>query len=156
MMDYATSVQRLQWHAGLMQCNVKQIGLSESVVEARLLHSTPDTIFLSEDILSVFAVVNRHLNGDVPSSVGGSEKKRYIEREVAYAVDLMALELFCALQHEGKYSPESLGSFERLLDIVLWCWNGVLAGDIDNLEQHVRLNAARSNGGSGRSATTKG
>jgi hypothetical protein len=113
---------RLRWHAGLDQA---ADGPGPLVVDCTGTEGTPERLDKAlADVLSALARLNHELNGPVPSaSVGGAD---HISRVLVYAIT----EIVRMLREDPDLS-EAAWAVET-------AWGAVLAGDIDDLEQHLR------------------
>ena len=139
-MESGEIARRLRWHAGLgdeaditgipsiAECTWSGGGRSERVTDA------------ADDFLAALSELNRELNGPVPSEAKGGS--RDIPRAAAYAV----AEVIRMLR-----DAESLAAVperQRMSDAA-WAietsWRAVLAGDIDDLQQHVAEERAARN-----------
>jgi hypothetical protein len=79
------------------------------------------------DLLEAFELLNTHLNGPAPSeTTTAGPDTRVIPADVAYAVS----EITTMLRKAGDADHASA---------IEVAWNGVLAGDIDDIHEHVRL-----------------
>jgi hypothetical protein len=126
-------VRRLRWHAGLERdvdhettSSLADCAGSATDRRDRLSDST-------NDFVAALADLNRELNGAVPSEHRGPAPD--IPRDAAYAV----VEVVRMLRAAAESSPAAQQR-QELLDAV-WAldtaWNAVLAGDIDDLHEHV-------------------
>lgn len=76
------------------------------------------------DFLDAMRRLNKEMNGEVPSEVVRDGANDPVPRSVAYAISEVARQLGdTALELEARE--------------VLIAWNAVLAGDIDDLDEHL-------------------
>lgn len=118
----AETVQRLRWHAGL----VDAVGLEGTSVSGATAQIDGPSDQLDDAIADLFAVLgqlNRELNGTLPSQFG--DKAEMVPRAVAYAVSEIARML-------RESNPGSRDAWR-----VDSAWSAILAGDIDDLRRHV-------------------
>jgi hypothetical protein len=129
---------RLRWHAGLnsaAQTAVPSISYctgSEGSVAA-LDEALPD-------LLVTLARLNHELNGEIPSE--STDSATEISRDLVYAI----AEVIRLLRDAADKPPgqSDARSFERAAWLIETTWAAALAGDIDDLPQHVnREHAAR-------------
>ena|SRR5215207_250560 len=116
------TTQRLRWHAGLAQVPVGSLPtISDRTRPANALGSRLEDALA--DLVATLEQLNRELNGDTPSQAitGATE----IPREVAYAVSEIARMLRDSGAAQDTWTVET-------------AWNAVLAGDIDDLQQHLK------------------
>jgi hypothetical protein len=120
--DETTS--RLRWHAGLDQ-PADELVPGPLIVDRTGTEGTLERLDEAlADVLSTLARLNRELNGPVPSaSIDGVDQ---ISRLLAYAIAEIVRML-----RERPDSTEAGWAVET-------AWGAVLAGDIDDLEQHLR------------------
>jgi len=110
--------ERLRRHAGLV---VSQRGTS---VDELLYQREPTQAEFDLAMTDLLQALNVELNGSTPSAAV-SEGSDEVPRTVAYAVSEISDRLW------RRNRPEAA----RVVDIA---WNGVLAGDIDDITSHVR------------------
>jgi hypothetical protein len=109
----------LRWHAGLDADALDPASVSGATAAGRPASEAVAAF------LSVLGRVNHELNGAHPSE-GVSAKPEDVPRDVAYSVSEVAAMLRRADEHE-------------LAGRVDTAWNAVLAGDIDDLTEHIEL-----------------
>jgi hypothetical protein len=109
--------QRLRWHAGLDADPLDPLSVSGSLAAGRGVERAVN------DFLGVMSQLNREMNGEVPSEVVTGDDD-LVPRDVAYAVSEVA---------------RQLGDTAHVIEAweVDVAWNAVLAGDIDDLAEHI-------------------
>ena len=121
-----SAVERILGHAGIRATGDGAPGFSVSEATAS---GDRNAIEASVgDLLDAIASFNHELNGDRPSA-GHSPPDSVLPRNVAYAVAEVARMLRDAGADDDAW-------------VVDTAWLGLLAGDIDDLRQHVALEAA--------------
>jgi hypothetical protein len=133
--------KRLREHSGLgvTQQQFAENSLAVQVREA-LRNGVVDNLTSSvTDILECLSQVNHHLF----SSPTGSANA--IDRDIAYSVSGIVC-LLCELSLKWQQEPhERIDAIQRLL-FFLWeincAWDAVLAGDIEDVQQHLRWETA--------------
>lgn len=114
-----TAQERIRQHAGLGDA-----GLAPATVSAVTAEGSPDDIeAAASDFVAALNDYNRELNGPVPSTGMGSGSDT-VPRDVAYSVG----EVTRMLRETGA---------ERSAWRVETAWSAVLAGDIDDLGEHL-------------------
>lgn len=126
------SIRRLRRHAGLEAGAGEQAGpsLAECVEGATVADQQLNAAL--DDVIDVMVTLNVELNGAVPSEAG--EASGNIPRELAYAV----AEITRLLRSNTQKNPEAIRSFDDGAWLVEAAWAAVLAGDIDDLREHLR------------------
>jgi hypothetical protein len=114
------TVRLLCWHAGLEGDALDPESVSGATATGQRV-SEAVTAFLV-----VLERANHELNGPSPSDRGGDGSDDQVPRSVAYAVSEVTGMLRDAEEHE-------------LAGRVDAAWNAVLAGDVDDLAEHVEL-----------------
>jgi hypothetical protein len=115
------TTQRLRWHAGLEQAVAGSLPtISDCTRPASALATRLEDALA--DFVATLEQLNHELNGDTPSQTitGATE----IPRAVAYAISEVARALRDAGAAQGTWTVET-------------AWSAVLAGDIDDLQQHL-------------------
>jgi hypothetical protein len=115
----------LRWHAGLGGWKGSS---SPAISEAAQTGDVDSLNAAWDDLIAALAAMNRELNGDRPSEVTGSGDDD-VPRQVAYAIS----EMVRMLKQPTATDP----SFVRVAGRVEIAWNAVLAGDVDDLSEHV-------------------
>jgi hypothetical protein len=113
------TVRLLRWHAGLEDDALDPKSVSGATAAGQRLDETV------RGFLSVLERVNVELNGPLPSERIGAGTDD-VPRDVAYAVSEVTRMLRDAEQHDAAARVDT-------------AWNAVLAGDIDDLAEHVEL-----------------
>ncbi len=135
-MTYAEAVHRLVNHASLPASAYlgSELPIHESLLDLPWLdtgdYSASKFEFLADDVIACLGVVNRELNGTVPSESFDRSNESVIV-EVAYPVACIISGL---LGHDLSRRPVlpadiRVGAAYR----IAYAWSQVLAGDIDNL-----------------------
>ena len=92
------------------------------------------------EVIECLKVVNCELNGRTPSDVVWADKARLLSRELVYAVSSLILDSVDQLERMRQSSNElDRRPIRNALAELAIAWDAVLAGDIDDLEEHVRL-----------------
>jgi hypothetical protein len=142
-MDYEQALRRLAHHANLTEA--KGEGWSSFVgllFEAKTAGVVPNLREPTDDLISCLEVVNRHLNGETPSASVGSDKERRIDRRLTYAVATVTtsgVEHFLWSVGDSATDTSSALAMGKDLRRVSYAWEAVLAGDIDSLPEHIKL-----------------
>lgn len=127
------TTSRLRWHAGLEEGGATEIpSISSCTWPANTSGQQLDQAVA--DFLVALATLNRELNGTIPSE--GKSAADAIPRDVAYAVAEVTAQLreHADAQDASDQAPAS----SRAAWQVETAWRAVLAGDIDDIEQHLR------------------
>lgn len=117
------------WHAGFLE---RRGATVPSIWEASRSGDAETLSAALDDLVAAFVALNRDLNGDVPSASVGSESDS-VPRSVAAAVSEIS-------QLLRRY-PGSDPVATKAVWVVDVAWDAVVAGDIDDLEEHLRLEA---------------
>lgn len=126
----ATTGERLRWHAGLITDCPDSGGSS---VDELLFEGQPaqeEFAAAIDEVVRTLQSLNIELNGQRPSE-SVYERNDEVPRSVAYAISEMASRLRSKAQADAAWTIE----FAR---------NAVLAGDIDDVQAHVRQGRAAS------------
>lgn len=125
-------VRRLRWHAGLehagdpLTASVSACTSPDGALAGRLDAAVAD-------FLKTLGQVNKELHGPVPSE--SSRRVDSVPIRVAYAVSEVVRLLREHSASRAQVAPHEAASREAwLVDVA---WSAVLAGDIDNLEEHL-------------------
>jgi hypothetical protein len=117
------TVERLKWHAGFGERPVDAATPSISDCTAPKSSVAESLPLAIADFVDALEALNRELNGDVPSeTIEG--KADSVPRSVAYSVAEAASMLRDAGQDDWSVNT---------------AWEAVLAGDIDDLHEHLEL-----------------
>jgi hypothetical protein len=122
---------RLRWHAGLDRATAMTVPSIDDCARPNGRSDRLDEALA--DFLATLAQLNHELNGEVPSASTGPGEE--IPRDVAYAV----AEVISILRDANGESAARPGaaSFAQSAWLIEIAWLAVLAGDIDELQQHV-------------------
>jgi hypothetical protein len=129
------TIARLRWHAGLDDA-CSATGALPSIASATWprgrVNSGLDRALA--DFLSTLSVLNREVNGQVPSS-GESVHLSDLPRGLVYSVtDVIGKLRECQAHASNGQDGEWFG---RAAWRVEAAWSAVLAGDIDDIEKHL-------------------
>lgn len=114
----------LLWHAGFAE---RQGATTPSVWEATKAGDSEALDAALDDLVAAFVALNRDLNGDAPSATVGPGSD--VPRQAAVAVSEI-----------GQLLRRQSGAVAaRAVWIVDAAWDAVLAGDIDDLPEHLKL-----------------
>lgn len=142
-MDYAHAFERLRNHA-----NIPDFGadLPESTSFLHLLSRAGrskeplDFTAAYDDMVQYFVTLNRALNTATPSEhIEG--KAPYVDRNLAYCIALIMSEGFALYSRwvlDGLFSAAYLSDLQKALLCIGFAWNAVLAGDIDDIHEHIQ------------------
>jgi len=126
------AITRLLWHAGLDDggsTDVPSIALN-TWPRGSL---TPDFHEAIADCLYTLATLNREMNGDVPSRTAVRVEK--IPRSLVYAMtEIIRMIRDCQEHTQGQSDAIAFSQAARRIETA---WSAVLAGDIDNVLEHV-------------------
>lgn len=92
-----------------------------------------------EDIIDCLEVVNRELNGAIPSETI-AEKKRDIPRDLVYAMSNIIADGLLIYQRWAENDVFDLDTRKQLFKMISHindAWTQVLAGDVDNLREEI-------------------
>ena len=129
------TTRRLRWHAGL-EANDDDAEASVSACTAPGSSSQESLGRAVADFIAALSQLNHELNGDVPSESGRETES--VSIDIAYAV----AEVARFLRERGDQSGDAAAREAAWL--VDTAWLAVLAGDIDNLDEHLKdVEAAR-------------
>jgi hypothetical protein len=120
------TTRRLRWHAGLEQAaNGARISIAECIGVTRIGERLDEAL---NDLLSTLTQLNGELNGPAPSeTTDGADQ---IPLQLVYAIT----EIIRMLRDDPS-TDDAAWTVET-------AWNAVLAGDIDDLHEHLRLERA--------------
>lgn len=122
-------VRRLRWHAGLEEGpNASAISVSECLDWRGDL--VGDLAPALADLVDSLAWLNRELNGDKPSEGQGAAS---VPRDVAYALS----EIVRLLRTAADKGGADAGSIATAAKKIEAAWGAVLAGDIDDIPEHL-------------------
>ena len=141
-MNFETAKKRLFNHANLPQGPADapdQQSLLFILSDARRSNVAPAALSsLRRDVIDCLEVVNRELNGALPSNTFGG--KTEIERDAAYAVSRIlhgCWDCFLAWRRNDLFTPEARRELAYCAWSISFAWTAVLAGDIDSLHEEV-------------------
>jgi hypothetical protein len=117
------TIERLRWHAGLVDPKPRAV---PSISSSTWPHGkrSADLEGAADDFLDALDSLNRELNGDDPSAEAAS-KSAVVSRDAAYAV----AEVDRMLREHGNARREAWA--------VETAWLAILAGDVDDLREHL-------------------
>lgn len=126
------TLELLLWHAGLVELEASD-GVSMANALWKLSDNPADLHAATLDLIETLSILNIELNGPVPSeSFIGCEA---IPRNLVYALTEILSEL------RAKREQAELTSEAVVLMLAQWkvetAWLAVLAGDIDDLDEHL-------------------
>jgi hypothetical protein len=140
LVDYEQALQHLYYHANISEAEGEGwLSFGRALFEAEARSEVPDLREQTTDLIACLEVVNRHLNGEIPSACVGTGG-RYIGSRVAYAVSAIisdGIEHLLTLASSPASSRSSLLALGKDVWRVSCAWEAVLAGDIDSLSEHV-------------------
>ncbi len=116
----------LLWHAGFAE---REAATVPSVYDATKAGDCEALDAALDDLVAAFVVLNRDLNGDAPSASVGPGP--HVPRSVAVAVS----EINQLLRRYPGTNP----GVKRGVWVVDAAWDAVLAGDVDDLAEHLSL-----------------
>lgn len=127
------TISRLRWHAGLDETG-KTDGLSSIASntwpKGRL---TPNFQKAVTDCLDTLVILNREINGDVPSS--SSVWAKDLPRSLVYA--MTEITRMIRNSQEQAQDQNDANALSRAVKQLETAWSAVLAGDIDNILEHI-------------------
>ena len=120
-------ISRLQWHAGLFELvESEATSISDYVARGR---GVDDALWAAiEDVLDILSELNVQVNGQAPSEMISGKEENF-PRVLVYAV----MEILRYLESLPKGEAANRGHW-----LVMTAWSAVLAGDIDDIRQHLR------------------
>jgi hypothetical protein len=122
--------ERLRWHAGLGAVVETSV---PSVSDCTGAEGPAGLYEAAADLLATLARLNHELNGETPSE--SADFATEIPRDPVYALAVVIRLLRDANDKSPGFSEA--GSFADAAGLVETAWAAVLAGDIDDLPQHV-------------------
>lgn len=124
-MATAETRRRLRWHAGFEDvAGRRSVSVSESTESG-----DADLETAVDDVITTLEALNHEVNGNVPSETAASA--RTISTDIAYAV----AEISRMLRSYEERAADGRGAEAAWM--VDTAWLAVLAGDIDDVEEHV-------------------
>jgi hypothetical protein len=140
-MDYSHALQRLRNHANVAGSTLpERESFLFALWQAKRAAHSPDLRGLFDDILSCFEVVNHALNTSHPSGTV-SGKAEVLPRSLAADVSTI---LSVGWHHVSQWSSSQKFSdafrteLATMLEQIGIAWDAVLAGDIDDIREHVQ------------------
>lgn len=95
------------------------------------------------EVLACLAELNNVWNGAVPSETTRDEAIGHLDRQVVYSVNMIISDAIAYALHCTATAPTSraaeVRTAEQLAFAVSCAWDAVLAGDIDDLREHLLL-----------------
>lgn len=141
-MTLADIKNRLHYHANLPSESDPDGSLCYLLYKSKRDRRQADFGIAFQDVLVCLAELNKVWNGPIPSKTANEMKDANLDRWIIYSIssilsDAAGYALLCALDKE---STESEVRVAVELTFALGCaWESVLAGDIDDLRETVRL-----------------
>jgi hypothetical protein len=141
-MEYPEAVQRLLNHANLPSAEfIAADGLLQALARGPVPGSDPAVVSQLADVVHCYEVINRHLNGSVPTQRSWDAKAiTPLDRTLAYAVST----LLCGcwqLLHSKETQEQTRDTAWRQLSHIAHAlelgWNLVLASDYDSIAQEI-------------------
>jgi len=129
------TINRFRWHAGLEGSLLEEQSIS-SILESKDITKSSLRGALTS-IVPIFEVLNHELNGMSPSgTIMITDVPPEIPRELAYAIaEIVRMLRDC--EHEAVSDAE-----KNELGLMAWrvetAWLAVLAGDIDDISEHLQ------------------
>jgi len=136
-MEKANTTSQLRYHAGLDQ----QEKLSSPSL-ADVLWRKESTQEALEDVLRILQALNIEMNGEIPSE--SSNREQHFSRALIYAVS----ETIRLVRHSANEAPNDAlrNDLDKSARRIEMAWSAVLAGDIDNLKNHITEEEAAHEG----------
>ena len=144
-MDYKTAFERLLNHANL------PFGLARAPDDESYLyhlwHAGHEKIFSSsiaeayDNIIICLEVINEELNGPMPSE-STEQKVSEIDRTLAYAMQVIIIggwRYYIEWNKNQIFGQSVLNEVAHFNWGIGWAWEGVLAGDVDSIQEHVTM-----------------
>lgn len=126
-----TTISRLLWHAGLDGRETDAPSIASNTWPRENL--SPAFHEAVVDCLCTLATLNRELNGDIPSRTTVCVED--VPRNLVYAVTEIVRMIRDCQEHAQGQSGEAV--FAQAARRIETAWLAVLAGDIDNILEHV-------------------
>lgn len=125
-------ISRLRWHAGLEDLSGQSLpSLAACTWPANGLQGSLDGAV--DDVVETLSVINHQMNGAVPSETNIADANVSVRLVYAIAEIQRMLRIF----RESSESSDTQRWARRMERSIEIAWNGILAGDIDNLKDHV-------------------
>ena len=142
-MQYEQAYSILRWHVGFDDSPA--VGGKKSFIDnVQAIEKDQSDIDLDEstdEIIDCLESVNLYINGQIPSESIGYHQQQLPTLLVATLseIEMLCLDTLLRVeQRKGIKVPSSV-----MLRKTLWriecAWNAILAGDIDNIREHVEL-----------------
>ena len=141
-MQFEEATARLQNHSNAPSHLPEESSFLSALWRIENTRTPADLTPLYEDILDCLEVVNKALNGAVPSEVEGSAKSAAINRWLANSVTYIlhrGWTDYYLWRQESAFGPSFLDGLFQMLWGVSCAWGAVLDGDIDSLREHIQL-----------------
>lgn len=125
-------LSRLNWHAGVQKEGPAGV---PSISECSWLPNkkTASIDAAVSDVVAVLARVNVELNGAKPST--STEKRSELPRQLVAAIERIRTMLGGAAMRAND--PAEAAKFVRMEKRIAAGWDGILAGDIDDLIEYI-------------------
>jgi hypothetical protein len=142
-MTYEEAIARVLNHAKLPPLRKSDVdeetGFLWLAWKADSTNQIPDVREAYRDLLACLDVINRHLNGAMPSRTNDARKSPP-DRLFAYAVSSIVsatLQYYVRWSHKKNLDSATLEQFLVMAMGISCAWDAVLAGDIDSIEASV-------------------
>lgn len=142
MYKYAEACTRLANHANLADEHAPE---SESLLwalwNAERTNNFPELDFFVDDILSCLESVNCELNGPTPSESIGYQNSNVVA-DLSYVMASLQSSLARHLvvwKQKDTFTSDEYDMIEQGNFVISHCWAQVLAGDIDNLREDIKM-----------------
>jgi hypothetical protein len=135
-MDYSEALQRLKNHASAPE----GASFTLALYQAHRHATVPQLSSSFEDILSCFEAVNQALNGRHPSKTVRGKMETLPRSLVANVSSILSEGCSYHLRwvSSEKFTDTVRAELASMLVQIALAWDAILAGDIDNLQEHVQ------------------
>jgi hypothetical protein len=138
------AVSRLRNHANLPESGSPDDSTLFLLWQANRSRTFPSLVRCYVDIMDCLEILNHQWNGRVPSETPNSTKQMVLDRWIVYSVNLIIRGVW---QYREEWEKPKVFPEDVLAHLVYFAWavgcawDGVLAGDVDSLPEHVLLEA---------------
>lgn len=133
---------RLDHHANLPSASSPDGSFCYLLFKARTDRQHVDLIIPFQDAFECLVELNKAWNGPIPSATPRARIRSVLDRRIAYSVGLIVTDAIGYALHcsagSGVFGVESRVA-AKMAFAISCAWDGVLAGDIDDLRLSVRL-----------------